>query len=66
VLAILKPRDQDAAGDVNVDFQVRDASYVTVQLSASPRQVPIGLWGEMQWQRGRAYDGEWWLYWTQP
>jgi LGFP repeat len=66
-LVVNKPVDSDAALDVNVSFRILPASapnHVQVTFTASRREVPVTDAGEMMMQPGRAYEGQWFVYWT--
>jgi hypothetical protein len=69
-LAATRPRDSDAAVGLSVAFSTdNDAiSFVRAHFSAPLRLVNIdGFTGEMMWQSGREYMGNWTVYWeTDP
>jgi hypothetical protein len=64
-LVIEKPKDSDAALDVNVKYTTDPdfSTYVRVNFSASPRRVQVTDVGEMKWQTGRSYQGNWFVKW---
>jgi hypothetical protein len=66
VLTVNKPVDADAALDVNVAFELAPEpapDHVHVTFSASPRQVDVTDAGEMIFQSGRGYEGQWYVSW---
>jgi hypothetical protein len=66
-LTLSKPVDAEAALDVNVEFKLLPASapnHVQVTFTASRREVPVTDAGEMMFQSGRGYEGQWFLYWS--
>lgn len=66
-LTLSKPVDADAAFGVNIEFNLLPASapnHVQVRFTASRREVPVTDAGEMMFQSGRGYEGQWFLYWS--
>ena len=66
-LTLSKPVDADAAFNVNVAFSfqpVLASNHVRVRFTASPRQVEVTDAGEMIFESGRGYEGQWYIYWS--
>jgi len=63
-LVVVKPLDSNAATDVKVEYSTPSLKHVRVRFTASPRRVPVTDNGEMKWQRGRGYQGRWYVYWS--
>ena len=67
VLTLNKPVDADAALDVNVAFNFEPVSapdHVHVTFTASPRNVQVTDAGEMLFESGRGYEGQWFVSWN--
>ena len=68
LMTVVKPVDQDAAFNVNVEFSFEPAgtaNHVRVRFTAAPRQVEVKDNGEMIFQSGRGYEGKWFVYWSE-
>lgn len=69
VLVVNKPVDSQAAFGLTFESKLEPAvgptTRVHVRLSAPLRQNPVTYLGEMKWQSGRGYEGQWYLYWSQ-
>jgi hypothetical protein len=66
LLLVSKPKDSEAATDVNVEFSFRPAvwsNHVRVRFTASSRRNKVTKLGEMKWEFGRAYYGRWHVSW---
>jgi hypothetical protein len=66
-LTLNKPVDADAAFNVNVEFNFAPGSatsHVHVKFTASPREVEVTDAGEMMFESGRGYEGQWFLSWS--
>jgi hypothetical protein len=64
VLNVAKPRDSDAALDVQLAFSFM-GPRARVRFTAPRRTLSVDSWtGEMLWQTGRGYEGRWYVYWT--
>lgn len=67
VLTLNKPVDADAAFNVNVEFNFAPASapdHIHVTFTASPRNVNVTDAGEMIFESGRGYEGQWFVSWS--
>jgi len=67
ILTLNKPLDSDAAFNVNVEYNFAPGpatSYVHVKFTASPREVEVTDAGEMIFESGRGYEGQWYLFWS--
>ncbi len=64
VLVITKPVDADAAYNIGVTFSTPDSTRVRVAFTAAPRQVEITDAGEMKWESGQGYAGQWIVGWS--
>ena len=68
LMTLVKPMDADAAFNVNVEFTFEPggtANHVHVRITASPRQVEVKGNGEMIFQSGRGYVGQWYVFWSE-
>jgi hypothetical protein len=68
VLVVNKPVDEDAAYNVNIEFCVQPAGTANrahIRFNAPLRKHEVTWAGEMIWQTGRGYWGQWYLYWSQ-
>jgi hypothetical protein len=66
-LTLNKPVDADAAFNVNVEFNFAPVSapdHVHVTFTASPRNVEVTDAGEMLFESGRGYEGQWFVGWS--
>ena len=66
-LTLNKPVDADAAFNVNVEFHFAPVSapdHVHVKFTASPRNVEVTDAGEMLFESGRGYRGQWFVGWS--
>jgi hypothetical protein len=66
-LTLSKPVDEDAAFNVNVEFNFAPGSatnHAHVKFTADPREVEVTDAGEMMFQSGRGYEGQWFIYWS--
>jgi hypothetical protein len=67
-LTVVKPVDEDAAFNVNVEFAILPAGTVNhahVRFTAPERRVKVTDAGEMIWETRRGYWGQWFLYWSE-
>lgn len=67
-LTLSKPVDAEAAFNVNVEFNFAPGSptsHVHLKFTASPRNVEVTDAGEMIFESGRGYEGQWFIYWSQ-
>jgi hypothetical protein len=65
-LVINKPVDAQAASGVTLTFTREPPSAPSrahLRFTAPSRHNEITWLGEMKWQRGRGYEGQWYLYW---
>jgi hypothetical protein len=68
ILVINKPVDADAAFGVNLTFLRQPASAPSrahLRFTAPSRHNDVTWLGEMKWQNGRGYEGQWYVYWEQ-
>ena len=68
LLTVVKPVDEDAAFNVNVEFAILPAGTVNharVRFTAAERHVDVTDAGEMIWETRRGYWGQWFLYWSE-
>jgi hypothetical protein len=66
LLRVGKPKDSEAATDVNVEFSFTPtiwSNHVRVRFTASSRRNKVTSLGEMKWEFGRAYYGRWHVFW---
>jgi hypothetical protein len=66
-MTVNKPVDADAAFNVNVEFTFQPgaaSNHAHVRFTAEPRNVEVTSAGEMIFQSGRGYEGQWFVYWT--
>jgi hypothetical protein len=63
-LVIIKPLDNLAARDVQVQTPSLPVDHAVVRFSSSPRRVEVTDSGEMMWQTGRGYGGKWYVFWS--
>jgi hypothetical protein len=65
-LVLNKPVDADAAFNVSLTYslQPESANHVHVQFTATIRQNEVTDAGEMRFQSGRGYEGQWYIYWV--
>ena len=65
-LVLNKPVDADAAFNVSLTYslQPESANHVHVQFTAPIRQNEVTDAGEMRFQSGRGYEGQWYIYWV--
>jgi hypothetical protein len=67
-LVVNKPVDSQAAFGVTFESTldpVGAVSRVHVRLTAPLRQNEVTWLGEMKWQSGRGYQGQWYVHWSQ-
>lgn len=67
-LAVNRPVDAQAASGVNIQFTLEPQPAVSrahIRFTAPSRHNEVTWLGEMKWQSGRAYEGQWYLYWKQ-
>ena len=67
-LVVNKPIDSQAA--FGIDFVNKlepagTANRVHIKVTAPSRHNEVTYLGEMKWQSGRGYEGQWYLYWSQ-
>jgi hypothetical protein len=67
VLTVNKPVDADAALNVNLTFKLLPEGapdHVHIIFSADRREVEVSDAGEMFFQSGRGYEGQWYVSWS--
>jgi hypothetical protein len=67
-LTLSKPVDADAAFNVNVEFSFQPGNvtnHAHVRFTAPRREVEVTDAGEMIFESGRGYEGQWYIYWSQ-
>jgi hypothetical protein len=68
-LIVNKPVDVQAIENINFDYRLDPAAGVSsgvhVRVTAPLRANEVTWLGEMKWQTGRGYQGQWFLYWSQ-
>ena len=67
-LVVNKPVDSQAAEGITFQNTLEPATAVTrvhVRVTAPSRHNEVTYLGEMKWQSGRGYQGQWYLYWSQ-
>jgi hypothetical protein len=68
VLTVNKPVDADAAFNVDLTFKLLPEGapdHVQVTFTADRREVDVSEAGEMFFQSGRGYEGQWYVSWGQ-
>lgn len=63
-LVVNKPVDAEAAFGLNFESRLETRTGVHVRVTAPLRRNPVTYLGEMKWQTGRGYQGQWYLYWS--
>lgn len=66
-LVLNKPVDADAAFNVSLTYFLQPenaANHIHVQFTAPIRQNDVTDAGEMRFQSGRGYEGQWYIYWV--
>jgi hypothetical protein len=65
-LVVNKPVDSQAA--FGIDFQSKmepaPANRVHIKINAPLRRNEVTYLGEMKWQTGRGYEGQWYVHWS--
>ena len=67
-LTLDKPVDADAAFNINLQTAIippGTASHAHVRITAAPRDVNVTDAGEMLFESGRGYEGQWYIFWSQ-
>jgi hypothetical protein len=67
ILSLNKPVDADAAFNVNLTFSFEPAAasnHAHVIFTAARREVEVTSAGEMLFQSGRGYEGQWFIAWS--
>ncbi len=67
LLTVDKPVDADAAFDVDLTMTMDppgSPNHAHVTFTAAPREVEVTGAGEMLFQSGRGYEGQWYLFWS--
>ena len=67
-LVINKPVDAQAASGVTIEFERQPPagpSRAHIRFTAPSRHNEVTWLGEMKWQGGRGYEGQWYLYWKE-
>ena len=65
-LVVNKPIDSQAAFGINFANKLEPAGTATrvhVRVTAPLRRNEVTYLGEMKWESGRGYQGQWYLYW---
>jgi hypothetical protein len=66
-LVVDKPVDAQAAFGLNFESKLEPGPIVTrvhIRITAPLRRNDVTWLGEMKWQHGRGYQGQWYLYWA--
>ena len=67
-LVVNKPIDAQAAFGINFESKMETAGAahrVHIRITAPFRKNVITSLGEMKWQSGRGYEGQWFVHWSQ-
>jgi hypothetical protein len=67
-LVVNKPIDSQAAVGINFESRMETAGAthrVHIRITAPFRKNVITDLGEMKWQSGRGYEGQWFVHWSQ-
>jgi len=65
-LVVNKPIDSEAAEGLSIESRLEPggiAMRAHIRFSALVRQPPVTFLGEMKWQTGRGYAGQWYVHW---
>ena len=66
-LTLNKPLDADAAFNVSLTYSLQPgvfSNHAHVEFTAPIRNVDVTDAGEMKFESGRGYEGQWYIYWS--